>query len=401
MQTPVPDYLAELIASCDASGGELASYIPELANADPERTGLALCTPDGTVYSAGDDEYEFTIQSISKPFAYALALRDRDLETVMAHVGVEPSGDAFNDMSVDNATGRPRNPMINIGAITVHSLVGNPALDHRQRAAVVLDGLSRFAGRTLDFDEKVLESEYASRYRNVALASMARSNGFIHVEPDEAVWGYTAQCAIRVTVRDLAVMAMTLALGGRNPITGQQVVPQWVCRQVLSVMTSCGMYDSAGDWLSQVGIPAKSAVSGGLIGALPGQVGIGTFSPRLDRYGNSVRGVQLCERLSHDMGLHIMELPPPSIDAIGSRSETRDGRPLIVVQGPITFPSAELAMRKFEQLPADAMHVVVDLRLVTTVNRIGRRMLREGIRRLRHEGRQVQVRPSKSDLDLR
>lgn len=392
MQTPIPEYLTELLQDCAAdTSGALADYIPELAEADPNKLGLALCTPDGTIYSAGDDSVAFTIQSISKPFAYALALRDRGLDEVEAHVGVEPSGDPFNEISVDEQSGRPRNPMINIGAITTHCLVGNASLPPRVRAEVVLDGLSRFAGRTLQVDQEVLDSEFKTRYRNVALASMVRSNGLIDVEPDDAVWGYTKQCAALVTVRDLSVMAMTLALGGMNPITGEQVVPQWVCRQVLSVMTTCGMYDAAGDWLSSVGIPAKSGVAGGVIGALPGQVGIGAFSPRLDHFGNSVRGVQLCERLSQDMGLHIMELPPPSIDAIGRQSKTEDGDPLIVVQGPITFPTAELVLRRFQQLPQDASKVVVDLHMVTRINRVGVVMLREGIRRLEQDGHEVTV----------
>ncbi|HIY64881.1 MAG TPA: glutaminase [Candidatus Agrococcus pullicola] len=401
MRTPVPDYLTELIEGCTADAdGELASYIPELANVDPAQLAVAVCTPDGTVYAAGDADAQFTIQSISKPFAYALALRDRGLDVVLDHVGVEPSGDAFNEMSVESATGRPRNPMINIGAITTHSLVGNPAIPYEARAAVLIDGLSRFAGRTLDVDEAVLESEYATRYRNVALASMARSNDFIHVEPDEAVWGYTKQCSALVTARDLAVMATTLAGGGKNPLTGEQVVPQWVCRQVLSVMMSCGMYDAAGDWLSQVGIPAKSGVSGGILGALPGQAGIGTFSPRLDRFGNSVRGVQLFERLSGDMGLHIMELPAPSIDAIGARDESEDGRPLIAVQGPVIFSTAELALRRFAEIPDDERDVVIDLRMVTTMNSVGKRMLAEGVRRLKLDGREVELLLPRADFSL-
>lgn len=392
MQTPIPEYLTELLDDCAGdTSGATADYIPELGEADPNRLALALCTPDGTVYSVGDDSIEFTIQSISKPFAYALALRDRGMEEVDEHVGVEPSGDPFNEISVDPESGRPRNPMINIGAITTHCLVGNPSLTTKARAAVVLDGLSRFAGRTLEVDESVHASEYSTRYRNVALASMTRSNGFIDIEPDDAVWGYTMQCSALVTVRDLSVMAMTLALGGRNPVTGEQVVPQWVCRQVLSVMTTCGMYDAAGDWLSHVGIPAKSGVSGGLLGSLPGQVGIGAFSPRLDDFGNSVRGVQLCERLSADMSLHIMELPPPSIDAIGWRSQTDDGDPLIVVQGPMTFPTAELVLRRFEQLPDNGCGIVIDLNPVTRINRVGARMLHEGIRRLEQDGHTVTV----------
>lgn len=401
MRTPIPEYLQELLDDCgNNERGELASYIPELAKADPELLAISVCTPDGTMYSVGDDETEFTIQSISKPFAYALALRDRGLEDTLEHVGVEPSGDAFNEISVDEETGRPQNPMINIGAITTHCLVGNRALSHEARAAVVIDGLSRFAGRSLDFDESVLDSEFSTRYRNVALASLAKSKNFIDLEPDEAVWGYTKQCAALVTVRDLSVMATTLAMGGRNPLTGEQVVPRWVCRQVLSVMTSCGMYDAAGDWLSQVGIPAKSGVSGGILGALPGQVGIGTFSPKLDRFGNSARGVELFERLSNDIGLHMMEMPTPSIDAIGDQEVTEDGRRVIAVRGPITFPTAEFVLRRFQQLPDEDTDVVVDFRFVTTINKVSKRALQEGLRRLRKDGRDVEVLVPDEDFPL-
>ena len=270
MQTPIPEYLTELLDDCAGdTSGATADYIPELGEADPNRLALALCTPDGTVYSVGDNSIEFTIQSISKPFAYALALRDRGMEEVDEHVGVEPSGDPFNEISVDPESGRPRNPMINIGAITTHCLVGNPSLTTKARAGWCSTGSRDSPDARSKSTRACTLSEYSTRYRNVALASMARSNGFIDIEPDDAVWGYTMQCSALVTVRDLSVMAMTLALGGRNPVTGEQVVPQWVCRQVLSVMTTCGMHDAAGDWLSHVGIPAKSGSRAGCSGRCP------------------------------------------------------------------------------------------------------------------------------------
>ncbi|WP_447644242.1 glutaminase A [Nocardioides zeae] len=271
MRTPLPDYLTEVLEVCGTdSSGELAAYIPELAAADPDRLALALCTVDGTGYAVGDDGVRFSIQSISKPFVYALALADLGLDAVLEKVGVEPSGEAFNEMSLEEDSGRPLNPMINAGAITVHALVG---MDRVRR------GFAAFAGRELEVDEAVSSSELATADRNRAIAYMLRNHGIVEDDPQEVVAGYTEQCSLLVDVTDLAAMAATLANNGVQPVTGEEVVPRWVARQVLSVMATCGMYDAAGDWFTTVGIPAKSGVSGGLIGALPGRAGLAVLSP--------------------------------------------------------------------------------------------------------------------------
>ncbi|GEK80014.1 glutaminase [Agrococcus baldri] len=399
----MPDYLDEVRETCIAGGdeGELASYIPELAAADPDRLAIALCTIDGTVYAVGDAEHRFTIQSLSKPFAYALALADRGLDEVLEHVSVEPSGDAFNEISIDRE-GRPRNPMINIGAITTHALVGDAEATAEESTARVIAGLSAFAGRELEVDEAVYASERESADRNMALAYMVRAQGKLQDAPRAAVDGYTRQCSVLVDVRDLAVMAMTLASSGRNPVTGEQVVPAWVCRQVLSVMATCGMYDAAGDWMSNVGIPAKSGVSGGVLGALPGQVGIGVFSPRLDGFGNSVRGVRACERLSRDMGLHLMQAPEVAshvLYGVVDPDGDDDGMREITLQGTMHFAAAEVALRELERVPEDGRPVVVDLARVSSANDVGRRMLREGVRRLQLDGHDVRVQDPEGVLD--
>jgi glutaminase len=389
MHSPVGEYLQQILSECAEDDGAVADYIPELAAADPDHLAVALCTPDGTLYTAGDAERRFTIQSISKPFAYALALRDHGIDAVLEKVGVEPSGDAFNEISLEERTGRPENPMINIGAITTHTLVGPADLDEDERTALAIEGLGAFAGRELAVDEDVFASEMSEVWRNLALASLVRANGIISGSPEEAVRGYTRQCAALVDVRDLAVMGMTLARGGVNPLTGEQVVPEEVARQVLSVMTSCGMYDAAGDWLSTVGIPAKSGVAGGILGALPGQVGAGTFSPRLDRFGNSVRGVRVFERLSRDMNLHLMRIPEPSLEVIGRRERTLRGRRLVVLQGALDFASAEMALRHFERIDPSEGDVVVDVGMVSSLNDAARRMLHEGLARLKADGHRV------------
>ena len=224
---------------------------------------------------------------------------------------------------------------------------------------------------------------------------MLRSHGIIECDAQQVVEGYTRQCSILVTVRDLAVMAATFANGGVQPVTGERVVPHEVTRQVMAVMATCGMYDAAGDWFSSVGIPAKSGVSGGLIGALPGQAGMATFSPRLDRHGNSVRGVQVFERLSHDMGMHLMEVPPPARSLVRGRTPLPGGQPghgwTYELQGSINFVGMERVLRYLVEEPPAESTVVLDLTRVHEIRDVGRRMLLEGMRRLVMDGHEVTI----------
>ncbi|UXA16211.1 glutaminase [Mycobacterium sp. SMC-4] len=393
MLSPIPDYLTEqLSAVASQTSGAPADYIPELASADPERLGAAFAMVDGAIYGAGDIDVEFTIQSISKPFAYALALTDRGFDAVLAKVGVEPSGEAFNELSLEGGSGRPLNPMINAGALTTHALAGPEGLDARQRLERVVEGLSAFAGRRLAIDESVCASEMAHAHRNLAIAHMLRSYDILTEDPASVVDGYTRQCSLRVTARDLAIMAATLANHGVNPLSGERVVPEPVVRQVLSVMSTCGMYDAAGDWATQVGIPAKSGVAGGLIGALPGQIGIATFSPRLDSHGNSVRGVALFGRFSSDMGLHVMEVPAAARAVVRSNHVTGAGPEAVRVfqlQGGIRFAGAERVVREVAATAPVEVRVALDLTMVYSIDDVARRILLEIVRRLSLEGRDV------------
>src|SRR5450631_1681206 len=299
---PIEALLDEVWLEADQQrSGAVATYIPELARADPSTFGLALASLDGRVYSTGRID-EFTIQSVSKPFVYALALADRGIDTVLKRIGVEPSGNPFNTISVDYQ-GRPFNPMVNAGAIVTTSLIeGNGAQEQFQR---VLDGLSAFAGRPLDVDERVFESETETGDRNRAIGFLLKSVGALEPDVDTVLSVYFRQCAVLVDARDLAVMAATLANGGVNPLTGDTVVSAAVVSRVLTVMATCGMYDFAGEWLYRVGLPAKSGVSGGIAAAQPGRLGFGAHSPLLDPRGNSVRGIAACELLSHRLGLHL------------------------------------------------------------------------------------------------
>jgi glutaminase len=283
--------------------GAVANYIPELSKADPAHFGVAVATIDGHVYEVGDSAVPFTIQSVSKAFVFGLALDLLGEDRVQSSVGVEPSGEAFNSIRL-NAHNQPFNPMVNAGAIACSGLIcqarGSDAFE------VIRSVHSRFAGRELDVDESVYQSESATGDRNRAIGWMLRNYGVVKDDVDAVLDVYFRQCAILVTARDLAVMAATLANRGVNPLTGEQVLSPHAVARTLSVMTSSGMYDYAGEWIYRVGMPAKSGVGGGIIGALPAQIGLGTYSPLLDEHGNSARGLRFCQALSAHFDLHVL-----------------------------------------------------------------------------------------------
>lgn len=383
---PMEQYMELLLESCREDGGDVADYIPELADADPDRLAIAFATLDGELYTAGDSDIAFTIQSISKPFAYAQAIADNSLGEVLEHIDVEPSGDAFNEISLDPVTNRPRNPMINAGAIASHALIGGGDAD--ERTGRILGLMSRLAGREVTVDEDVFTSELTHADRNMAIAYMLHSVGVFDGDPAEVVRGYTRQCSASVTVGDLARMAAVLAAGGRTP-DGEQVIDPKVNRQVLSVMTTCGMYDSAGDWLTGVGIPAKSGVAGGLIGVLPGQLGIAVFSPRLDEHGNSTRGVRIFERLNEDMGLHLMDVAEVASAVV--RRTVVDDVPVHEIVGDLRFVECERVLRSFLSEGEGSGPVVVDMTRVHRVNDIARRVVLEGMRQLDKRGFDVRL----------
>lgn len=333
-------------------GGRVADYIPELAHADPDAFSIAATSVAGRSYATGDSATTFTIQSISKPFVFALALAEIGLDRFLEHVGIEPSGEAFNAISFDTA-GRPANPLINAGAIVTTSLM--PAGSAEERFARVRDGLSAFAGRTLVVDERVYRSESSTGNRNRALATLALSTGVLGSTVDDAAEPYFRQCSLLVDATDLALMGATLANNGVNPATGVRVVPSEVARHVLSVMSACGMYDRSGDWILRVGMPAKSGVGGGIVAVAPGEYGIGVFSPPLDAVGNSSRGVETLRALSAQFGLHLFrhgDHPASPIQAIEFDSETATLH--IRVRGVLDFVATEQVV--YETLAAAAAH---------------------------------------------
>lgn len=388
--------------------GEVASYIPQLAAADPGDFGIALVSMDGHVHQAGQSRTAFTIQSVSKPFVYALALAELGLDEMTLTVGNEPSGDAFNAISLEHGTGRPANAMINAGAIATTNLV--PAASQAERFDRILDALSAFAGRRLEVDEDVYRSEAATGDRNRALAYLMHAAGSLRTDPVEAAEVYFRQCSVLVDTVDLAVMAATLANGGVNPVTGEAVVPEPVAVEVLSVMTTCGMYDAAGDWLVRVGLPAKSGVSGGLAAASPARFGIACYSPALDRTGSTVRGVVALQELSRRFGMHLMHRPGPGTTTITERTtaarsaahreQAAAGRPpgggervaLVAAQGVLDFTATERLLHALAAtVPAEPGWVVVDMSQVTAVNDTAGVLLGVILRRIAAAGHRVAV----------
>lgn len=305
----VPDHIDEILAAAHERAqahreGLVADYIPILARADAEAFGVCVADVDGGLHEIGDTRVEFSIQSISKAFVFALLCDALGHEDVMEIVGVNNTGLAFNSVvAIELNDGHPMNPMVNAGAIATTALVPGSSADERWDA--IRAGLSRFAGRELEVDDEVYRSESETNHRNRAIAQLLESYGRVRVDPAEAVDVYTRQCALRVDARDLAVMSATLADGGVNPLTGERAVSAAVCRDTLSVLAASGLYERSGEWLFEIGLPGKSGVAGGLMAVAPGKVGIGTYAPRLDGAGNSVRGQIATAYLSRALGLNL------------------------------------------------------------------------------------------------
>lgn len=285
--------------------GQVATYIPELGKANPKDFGIAVATADGRIFETGDADRLFTIQSTSKPFTYGMALEAYGQDKVARHVGVEPSGDAFNSIELEPGTNRPYNPMINAGAITVSALLyqhyGDEALEQ------MLARFSAAAGRPLSIDESVYQSESRTGHRNRAIAHLLLNFGMIEEPVEPALDLYFKQCSILVNCRDLAVMGATLANLGTNPVSGEDVYDIGCVKDMLSIMLTCGMYDYSGQWAYRVGVPAKSGVGGGVMAVVNRQMGMACYSPRLDARGNSCRGINVCVDLANELGLHAFD----------------------------------------------------------------------------------------------
>ena len=284
--------------------GEIADYIPILATADPEAFGLCIVGVNGRMFELGETRVEFSIQSISKAFVYAILSDALGHGPALDTVGVNNTGLPFNSIvAIELNDGHPMNPMVNAGAIATTALLPGDTVEDSWR--LIQDGLSSFAGRRLEVDDEVYRSESETNHRNEAIAQLLVSYGRIERDPLAVVDIYTRQCSLRVDARDLAVMGATLADGGVNPVTGERVVSASVARDTLAVLAASGLYERSGEWLFEIGLPGKSGVSGGLMTVAPGKGAIGTYAPRLDSAGNSVRGQIATAYLARALGLDV------------------------------------------------------------------------------------------------
>ena len=386
--SPLQQYLEELHHKLkDYKEGEVASYIPELLLADPEWFGITIATVDGHIYQVGDTQQSFTIQSISKAFVYGMALEDNGVEAMSRRVDVEPSGEAFNSISLRPETGNPLNAMINAGAITTTAMIegDNPETKLNR----ILKTFAKYTGHELTINDDVYHSEKETGHRNRAIAHLLRSFDILESSPEEFLDVYFQQCSIEVTCRDLAVMGACLANNGVNPITAVRTLKTEYVAKVLSVMGTCGMYDYSGNWVYSVGMPAKSGVGGGIVAVLPGQLAISVFSPRLDERGNSARGIKVCEQISADYGLHVYHSVRATTATVirltynGSQVQSKKIRRnrdlkyleshghiihVFRLQGDLMFGSTEAVMKVVLDTLPDGNYFILDLKHVFEID---------------------------------
>ena len=293
----------------DLKEGKNADYIPILTETPSDLFGVVIVTKDGKVYSAGDVDYRFSIQSVSKPFTAALVMTQQSPEVLKEKIGVEPTGLPFNSkMALELYKARSVNPLVNAGAIAAVSLV--QATSEEDRWNKVSQNLSDFAGEPLTVLEKVYESEYTTAFGNRGIANLLYNYGRLYSEPEEALRVYTRECSVGVNARDLGMMGATLANGGVNPLTKKQVMPARHVPELLAIMATAGFYDESGDWMYTAGLPAKTGVGGGIVAVVPGRFAIAAFSPRLNEAGNSVRSLNAIRDIAGELGVGVFGANP-------------------------------------------------------------------------------------------
>ncbi len=292
----------------DLKDGKNADYIPILTETPSDLFGVVIVSKDGKVYSAGDVDYVFSIQSVSKPFTAALVMSQQNPKVLKDKIGVEPTGMAFNSKLGLAVYEDSVNPLVNAGAIAAVSLV--EATSEEERWSKVLQNLADFAGRPLTVLEKVYDSEYTTAFGNRGIANLLYNWGRLYSEPEEALRVYTKQCSVGVSAKDLGVMGATLANGGVNPLTKKQVLPAKDVPELLAVMATAGFYDESGDWMYTAGLPAKTGVGGGIVAVVPGRFAIAAFSPRLNEAGNSVRSLNAIRDIAGELGVGVFGANP-------------------------------------------------------------------------------------------
>jgi len=390
--------------------GRLADYIPELAQVNPDLFGIALVTVEGHVHQVGDSLHNFSIQSVSKPFTYGIALEDKGTDLVRRKIDVEPSGEAFNSISLEEHSGRPMNPMINAGAMVATDLVDGDSGD--EKFARILESYCRYAARELHMDAQVYLSEKTTGHRNRAISHLLRNYEILSGEPEQPLDAYFRQCSILVTAQDLAVMGATLANKGVNPVTNVRALRAEHVPAVLAVMSSCGMYDYSGNWISSVGLPSKSGVGGGIVAVLPGQFGLAVYSPRLDAKGNSVRGIRVCEMLSRDYSLHMLDTArmttSNTVRAVYTAAQVRSrferspaenrlladiGDRVLVCEltGEQSLVTSEALSSDLLQRMTDRECLILDFKRMTGVDDASSRVFEDLARELRRHGKSILI----------
>ncbi|MDQ6774479.1 MAG: glutaminase A [Candidatus Dormibacteraeota bacterium] len=319
---PPPDRVGALVDSAHAlfkvnAEGVNASHYPALAAVPRDLFGICVATVDGRLHVAGDADHPFTIMSVAKPFVFALVCQALGADAARAHLGVNSTGLPFDSLAaIELRSDRMTNPMVNAGALATTSLV--PGATGEEKWQRISEGLSRFAGRRLNVDAEVLASAAATNHANRRLARELERWGRLYFDTAATIDLYTRQSCLSVTARDLAAMSATLANGGVNPLTLEQVIAPGTCQPVLAVMATAGLYETSGDWLYSIGLPGKSGVGGGVITVAPGKGGMGTFAPPLDAAGNSVKGVLAARFLSDHLGLSLFASQPAVAQAAQS-----------------------------------------------------------------------------------
>ncbi len=286
----------------DVNEGANANYIPILDTVPSELFGVAIATRDGKVYQAGEQDYRFSIQSVSKPFTAALIMTQQGPEVLREKIGVEPTGLPFNSkLALEIYPERSVNPMVNAGAIAAVSLV--QASSEEDRWNQVLKNIEGFAGSELPMLQEVYQSEYDTAWGNRGIANLLYNWGRLYSDPEEALRVYTRQCSIGVNTRDLAIMGATLANGGVNPLTKTRMMPAEHVPELLAIMATAGFYDESGEWMFHAGLPSKTGVGGGIVSVVPGKFAIAAFSPRLNEAGNSIRAMRAIRHIAGELGV--------------------------------------------------------------------------------------------------
>ena len=308
-QLPSPQAVRELVEEAHrrfagTAGGEVSRVYPTLAAADPDALGICVASTGGDRYSAGHADVRFTLMSVSKPFTFALLCDRIGPHAARQAIGVNATGLPFNSIeAIERGPQGRTNPMVNAGAIA--TVAAWAATVEGEPWPALLEGFEAFAGHRLELDEDTYRCASDTNLRNRALSELLASFGLLATDPAEALDLYTRQCCLDVSAEDLAWMGATLAHGGVHPLTGQRVVSAQSCRCTLAVMATAGMYETSGDWLYEVGLPAKSGIGGGIVTVSPGKGALGTYAPPLDAAGNSVRGQHVARFLAHALGLDL------------------------------------------------------------------------------------------------